>query len=98
MAAEQDTATAFINRLLANPAIQTLTPLQREEQIIQFIHTNASQLAPTLSSNAFFPGKSWNQIVALLLQALMDEVDKVLIPDLEALVGGVQFGFANLAL
>ncbi len=96
MGAEQDKATAFINRLLANPAIQPLTPLQREEQIIQFLHANGSQLAPTLASQAFFPGKSWNQIVALLFQALMDEIDKVLIPDLETLVGGVQFGFVNL--
>jgi len=95
MAAEQDKATAFISRLLANPAIRPLTPLQREEQIIQLLHTNASQLAPTLASQSFFPGRSWNQIVALLLQALTNEVDKVLIPDLETLVGGVQFGFVN---
>ena len=96
MAAEQDKATAFISRLLANPAIQPLTPLQREEQIIQFLHTNASQLAPTLASQSFFPGKSWNQIVALLLRALMNEVDRTLMPDLDDLVAGVQFGFVNL--
>ncbi|MFW5689570.1 MAG: hypothetical protein ACOC1U_08355 [Spirochaetota bacterium] len=72
------------------------TPLQREEQIIQFLHTNAAQLAPTLGSQAFFPGKSWNQIVALLLQALMAEVDTSLMPDLENVAGGIRFAFVNL--
>jgi len=96
MSAEHDKASAFVSRLLANPALHALTPLQREEQIIQFLHANAAQLAPTLSSASFFSGKSWNQIVALLLRALMTEVDRTLMPDLEHLVSGVQFGFLNL--
>lgn len=95
MSSDQEKASAFISRLLANPALNPLTPLQREEQIIQFLHANAAQLAPTLGSQAFFPGKSWNQIVALLLQALMTSVDSNLLPDLKSLVGGVQFGFVN---
>ena len=96
MSAEQQKADAFISRLLENPALSALTPLQREEQIIQFLHTNAAQLAPTLSSQSFFPGASWNQIVALLLQALMQRVDSTLIPDLENLVGGIRFAFVNV--
>lgn len=95
MSAESDKATAFVSRLLANPALKPLTPLQREEQIIQFLHANAAQLAPTLSSGAFFGGKSWNQILSLLLQALMQEVDRTLHPDLSNVIGGVQFGFVN---
>jgi hypothetical protein len=96
MSAENEKATSFVSRLLGNPTLQLLTPLQREEQIIQFLHTNASQLAPTLASASFFPGKSWNQIVALLLRALTTEVDRSFLPDLERLVDGVQFGFVNL--
>ncbi|MFP4113248.1 MAG: hypothetical protein ACOC2Y_02275 [Spirochaetota bacterium] len=96
MSAEQHKATAFVSRLLQNPALQPLTPLQREEQIIQFLHTNAAQLAPTLSSAAFFSGRSWNKIVTLLLEALISRVDEQLIPDLERLAGGVRFGFVNL--
>jgi hypothetical protein len=96
MSGEQDKASAFVSRLLANPALTPLTPLQREEQIIQFLHANAAQLAPTLGSQAFFPGKSWNQIVALLHQALMGLVDQQLKPDLQSMIGGVQFGFVNL--
>ena len=84
-----------MSRLLANPALAPLTPLQREEQIIQFLHANAAQLAPTLGSQVFFPGKSWNQIVSLLYQALIGIVDQQLKPDLTSLVGNVQFGFVN---
>lgn len=93
MSAEQQKATAFVSRLLANPALQTLTPLQREEQIIQFLHTNAAQLAPTLATPAFFPGKAWNQIVSLLLKALMDEVDRELLPQIDTMVGGIRWSF-----
>ena len=96
MSAEQDKASAFVARLLNNPALQSLTPLQREEQIIQFLHANAAQLAPTLASPSFFNGRSWNQIVALLLQALMNAVDAQLMPDLANLVSGVRMGFVNV--
>ncbi|MFW5788303.1 MAG: hypothetical protein ACOCW3_00055 [Spirochaetota bacterium] len=96
MNAEQQKASAFVSRLLANPALKALTPLQREEQIIQFLHTNAAQLAPTLSSQAFFPGKSWNQIIALLMQALMEHVDGELMPQLDTIVSGIRFGFMSV--
>ncbi len=95
MSGEQEKASAFVSRLLANPALAPLTPLQREEQIIQFLHANAAQLAPTLGSQAFFPGKSWNQIVALLYHALIGIVDQQLRPDLKSVITGVQFGFVN---
>lgn len=96
MSAEQQKASAFVSRLLANPALKALTPLQREEQIIQFLHTNAAQLAPTLSSQAFFHGKSWNQIVALLMQALMEHVDGELMPQIDTIVSGVRFSFLSV--
>jgi hypothetical protein len=50
---EPTRAKLFITRLLANPALQDLNPLHKEEQIIQFLHSNAGQLFPTLSSDQF---------------------------------------------
>lgn len=76
-------AAGFISRLLSNKALDTLTPLQKEEQIAQFLSTNAQQLYPTLSSAQFFPGKNWNQISAILIQALIEETDKSFILQLE---------------
>lgn len=76
-------AAAFINHLLSNPALNNLNPLKKEEQILQFLKTNAQSLMPTLSSPQFFPGKPWNEILRLLYTALVQETDKVLKPQLE---------------
>ena len=76
-------AAAFINHLLSNPALNNLNPLKKEEQILQFLKTNAQSLVPTLSSPQFFPGQPWNQILRLLYTALVQETDKVLKPQLE---------------
>jgi hypothetical protein len=96
MSAEREKATAFVTRLLANPAIKTLTPLQKEEQIIQFLHANAAQLAPTLSTPAFFAGAPWNKIVALLLEALMAIVDTELHQSIDRIIGSqIDLSFAS---
>lgn len=86
MSADEQKAQAFISRLLANPALREFTPLQKEEQIIQFLHANAAQLAPTLASPSFFAGKAWNQIVTLLLIALMKQINTTLIPSLASII------------
>lgn len=96
MSAEQQKATAFVSRLLANPALGSLTPLQREEQIIQFLHANAAQLAPTLSSSSFFPGLPWYQIVALLFDALRAEVDKSFLPSLDEVLAQIPLSFVTM--
>ena len=83
---ENQKAEAFVGRLLSNPALQQFNALQREEQIIQFLHSNSAQLAPTLASQSFFPGKGWNEILGLLLQALMRYTDQGLVPDLRRIV------------
>jgi hypothetical protein len=89
-------ATAFINHLLSNPALNDLNPLKKEEQILQFLKTNAQNLMPTLSSPRFFPGKAWNQIQRLLYTALVHETDKVLKPHLEALIQQkISFAFVS---
>jgi len=79
-------AAAFINHLLANPALNNLDALQKEEQILQFLNTNAQSLVPTLSSPQFFPGRSWSEILQLLNTALMQETDKALGPQIEDLI------------
>jgi hypothetical protein len=89
-------AAAFINHLLSNPALNTLNPLKKEEQILQFLRTNAQSLVPTLASPQFFPGKSWNQILQLLYTALTRETDKVLKPQLEELIRKkISFSFVS---
>ncbi len=85
MNTESQKAQAFISRLLQNPALNGFSLLQQEEQIIQFLHGNAAQLAPTLSSRQFFPGKNWNQIFALLVNQLYNVINTRLYPDIQRL-------------
>jgi hypothetical protein len=86
MSDEHQKASAFISRLMQNPALQGYTVLQKEEQIIQFLHTNAAQLAPTLASQQFFPGKNWNQIFSLLVRALFDISDLELKREIQSIL------------
>ncbi len=96
MAGEADKAQAFVARLLQNPAMAEFTPLQKEEQIIQFLNLNAGQLAPTLTHPSFFPGKSWSQIQSLLLQSLYRQIDQSLLPQLEQMLKDrVAFSFVQ---
>ena len=89
-------AAAFINHLLSNPALNNLNPLQKEEQILQFLKTNAQSLVPTLASPQFFSGLSWSQILQLLYTALIQETDRALKPQLEALIRQkISFSFAS---
>ena len=89
-------ATAFINHLLSNPALNNLNPLKKEEQILQFLKANAQSLVPTLSSPQFFSGLPWNQILKLLYTALVQETDKVLKPQLEELIRKrISFSFVS---
>ena len=83
MELEQQKANQFIERLLANPALTQLTPLQKEEQIIQFLKANIQQLYPTLSSAAFFPGKNPLQIQELLYFSLSQLINNNLYALLE---------------
>jgi hypothetical protein len=80
---ESQKAQAFVTRLLQNPALHGFSLLQQEEQIIQFLNANAAQLAPTLSSSQFFPGKNWSQIFSLLITNLYEVINATLLPDLQ---------------
>jgi len=80
---EQQKASGFVERLINNPALAPLNPLQKEEQIAQFLSVNSRQLYPTLSSPAFFPGMDWEKIRQILMSALMQRVDQTLFPQIQ---------------
>lgn len=90
-------AVAFVERLLKNPFLSGFSLLQREEQLIQFLRANAAQLAPTLSSAAFFPGKNWMQIMSLLVGALAQITTQQMQQEMELLLSNqVNLGFLSL--
>ncbi len=89
-------ASAFVQRLLANPSLEGFVPLQREEQIIQFLSLNCRQLYPTLSSNNFFPGQSWEKINSILLSALYDITSNDTLKELKIFVDGLDLSFFGL--
>ena len=89
----QQKASQFIHRLLTNPGLQDLSPIQKEEQIVQFLKINGSKLFPTLSSPNFFPGQDWNQIQSILAEALREIIDQSLHAQLQLIVEKMDFGF-----
>ena len=92
MELESQKAIQFVNRLLSNPAIQSLYPLQRETQILQFLKVNIKQHLPNLSSAAFFPGKTWESIITILYKALMDILNKDLFTGLGKILDEIGYG------
>ena len=86
MTQEIQRTNAFLSRLLANPALVPLTPLQQEEHVAQFLAANLPALLPTLSSPAFLPGKRPDQIEGILATALSGLIDASLTRALETLV------------
>ena len=96
MGIEQEKATAFVNRLWENPSLSGLSPLQKEEQLYQFLEANSAVLEPTLSSPAFFPKLPWPRILVLLKIALMEISDKAL-PSLisETIKSSMKFNFVQ---
>ena len=67
---EEEKAALFVSRLLSNPSLNYLSPLQKEDQIVTFLELNSKQLYSTLSSPAFFPGKPWPEIISILQSKL----------------------------
>lgn len=97
MSEENDKAKLFVSRLLSNPTLITLNPLQKEEQILSFMEINAPQLLPTLSSQSFFPGRSWMDIHGLLVHELKALIDDSLIPGIQRQVyDKIDFGFIQI--
>ncbi|MBI9098929.1 MAG: hypothetical protein JEY91_10660 [Spirochaetaceae bacterium] len=86
MVTENEKAKQFINKLLLNPTLNDLSALQKEEQIIQFLHINGNTLFPTLSSPAFFPGRNLLEVNNILLTSLFQITDTQLIPELRTII------------
>ena len=76
----REKAKQFITRLMSNPALQGMAPLKKEQQIRYFLKVNESQLLPTLSSPAFFPGKTPGEIYKILESALRGMTGELLNP------------------
>lgn len=96
MSTDNDRASAFIARLLSNPALNRFTSLQKEEQILQFLADSQGQLMPTLTSQGFFPGKSWPEIFSILASSLYSTVNTILLPDLKRLLSErIDIGFLS---
>jgi len=96
MGTEQDKASAFVTRLWENPSLSGLSPLQKEEQLYQFLEANSAVLEPTLSSPAFFPKLPWPRILVLLKTALTEVSDRTLLSLIdETLKNNMNFGFVQ---
>ncbi len=97
MSQEEEKAKLFVARLLSNPSLRSLNPLQREEQILSFMEMNAQQLLPTLSSGAFFPGESWFKIHSLLKEVLGTLIDGSLLPGVQRQIyDKINFSFLSV--
>lgn len=86
MDTENEKGKQFIAKLLNNHSLIGLTSLQKEEQILQFLHINGNTLYPTLSSPAFFPGKNLQEVNNILLTSLFKITDSQFIPELRRII------------
>ncbi len=93
MDAVQQKAAQFVQRLLANPALVEFSPIQKEDQIGQFLRINGPKLFPTLSSPSFFPGQSWAQIQVILTRSLREVINKSLFTQLQRMFDQMDFAF-----
>ncbi len=92
----QQRSAAFVHRLLSNPALNQFTPLQKEEQVAQFLQVNINQLGPTLMSSAFFPGMPLDQIRQLLVNTLVQLTNERLMPALKGIVQKIDYSFVQV--
>ena len=77
---------AFIDRLFSNPALNLLTPLQKEENLLIFLKQNEQALTKTLNSNNFFPDLTWSEIKSLYVMILNKMVNNLLIEEIDNIV------------
>lgn len=96
MDTEQQKAAGFVKRLLANPALQNDQILQKEDQILKFLNLNSNNLLPTLSSQSFFPGKTWQQIYGILAGALINIINETLFAEITEILSKIDFTFVSL--
>ena len=80
MSTENEKAETFVRHLWQNPSLIGLSPLQKEEQLQQFLDLNAQALAPTMSSPEYFPNLPWPRVRSLLGSALSELANSSLTP------------------
>jgi hypothetical protein len=72
--------------LLSCPALDGLTPLEKEEQALLLLRSRGAEMAELLAGPRYLPGLSWEQARELLLGELRRASDRELKPLLETLV------------
>lgn len=92
---EKAKAIHFIERLWTNPSLSGLSPLQKEEQLCQFLEVHADALTPALTSADFFPGYPWNQIKALLIETLQESTEEVFAKYIENILSTLNLSFIH---
>ncbi len=76
--------------------MQGMTPLQQEEQILQFLKVNAPKLMPTLTSSAFFPSHSPDQIFRILVTTLYEKSNQELKDQIRNIIRtGINYRFIS---
>ena len=94
MSVENEKAHAFVQHLFSNPSLRQYTPLQREQQIKQFLDMNSQALLPTLTSGGFFPGQDWQRIVGVLMASTRQKTDMLFTVDIRDLISHkINFNF-----
>jgi hypothetical protein len=92
MEPERAMAAAMAARLLARPALQGLSPLEKEEQALLLLRSRAAEMTELLSeeqqqaAGAGLPQLSWDRFRGLLLQELRRASDRELEPLLGSLL------------
>jgi hypothetical protein len=73
-----DPVSRFASRLLETPALRRLSALQKEEQAMNVLRTNGSQLLPVFTSLGLDVSRGWREPAALVSRAIRAEVDTIM--------------------
>lgn len=73
-----DPVTRFASRLLETPALLPLSALQKEEQALNVLRTNGSQLLPVFTSLGLDVSRGWREPAALVSRAIRAEADAMI--------------------
>lgn len=77
----------FAARLLETPGLRRLPALQKEEQALQFLKTNGARIQPVFASLGLDVTRGWKEPAAVIARSVRQEVDRLLVKEIEALVG-----------
>lgn len=84
MPAEQEKMRGFIERLWANPAVQSAPLADRESHILNFVKSNQAGLREAFGRPEYFPGMAWEKAMTLLLTELNTALESEIRPRLAA--------------